>query len=73
MLNVIRIFIVNQMHNETNNPNIVEQMNTILEYVKRIDKKLDTLMDGSISLNTNNENTIVSLFPITAVQGIQNI
>ncbi|XP_060872093.1 uncharacterized protein LOC132946227 [Metopolophium dirhodum] len=56
-----------------NHQNMVEQIATILAYVKRIDKKLDTIMKDSISLNRNNENNLVSLFPIATVKALQNI
>lgn len=52
---------------------MVEQIATILAYVKRIDQKLDKIMDDSVSLNRNNENSLVSLFPITTVEALQNI
>lgn len=61
------------MQNEQNDQNMVEQIATILVYVKRIDKKLDTLMDDNVSLNRSNENNIVSLFPIKTVEALQNI
>uniref|UniRef100_A0A2S2PHG5 DUF4806 domain-containing protein n=1 Tax=Schizaphis graminum TaxID=13262 RepID=A0A2S2PHG5_SCHGA len=64
---------LNKMQNEQNHQNIVEQIATILAYVKRIDKKLESLMEDSVSLNKNNDNSIVSLFPITSVEALQNI
>jgi len=56
-----------------NEQHMVEQIATILAYVKRIDKKLDTIMDDSVSLNRNNDNNLVNLFPITTVEAVQNI
>ncbi|KAL5237438.1 hypothetical protein ACI65C_004848 [Semiaphis heraclei] len=65
---------MNKMQNEQNQQDMVEQIATILAYVKRIDKKLDTVMEGSASLNIiNDENNLVSLFPITTVEALQNI
>jgi len=62
------------MQNEQNHQDMTEQIATILAYVKRIDKKLDTVMEGSVSLNIiNDENNLVSLFPITTVEALQNI
>jgi len=44
------------MQNEQNHQNMVEQIATVLAYVKRIDKKLDSIMEDSASLNKINDN-----------------
>lgn len=61
------------MRSEQIHQNMVEQIATILAYVKRIDKKLDTIMGDSVPLNRNNENNFVSLLPITTVEALKNI
>lgn len=61
------------MQNDQNHHNMVEQIATIFAYVKRIDKKLDSIMEDRVPFNQNNENNLVSLFPITTVEALQNI
>jgi len=61
------------MQNEQNHQNMVEQIATIFAYVKRIDKKLESLVEDSVFLNKNNDNSVVSLFPITSFEALQNI
>jgi len=58
------------MQNEQNSQNMVEQIATILAYVKGIDKKLETIMEDNVSLNNSN---IVGLYQITTVEALQKI
>lgn len=52
---------------------MVQQISTIFAYVKRIDKKLETIMEDSVTLVKSNENNWIGLFPITSVEAFQNI
>jgi len=48
-----------------------EQITTILAYVKRIDKKLETVGCNAESVNGNID--FLNLFPIKTVEAVQNI
>lgn len=84
---IVHIFAVDQSEKENNNDNhqigsnnliqsMFEQITTILAYVKRIDKKIETVGCNRCNAESANpfvNNDFLNLFPIKTVEEVQNI